>query len=233
VWTAHLVRSPGALGRLRRLPGLGEVLLAHTARIAEDAAAAASLRGHAALTRRGTALRTAVRTVVVTGAPNSGKTAAVVRLAEELLNRDVPVAGFAQIGVIEDGAKVGFRVREFESAVEAPLARVAGREHGDFGTRFTFSPEGFDLGRRALDRAVPGAVVIVDELGPVELRGDGHMPAVLKAVRADGLTAAVVVVRRSLVPSLLASLEATDAVVVDVGDHGDCAAEAILKALAL
>jgi nucleoside-triphosphatase THEP1/energy-coupling factor transporter transmembrane protein EcfT len=233
VWTAHVVRNRKPYDQMRRLPGLGVVLLAHTARIADDAAAAASLRGHAALTRQGAVLRTAVRTVVVTGPPNGGKTAAVVRLAAALLDRGLSVAGFAQIGVIENGAKVGFRVREFESGVEAQLARVAGREDGDFGTRFVFSSEGFDLGRRALGRAAPGGVVIVDELGPVELRGDGHMPAVERAMSLPGLAGAVIVVRRSLVPSLLATLDATDAVVLDIDDLGDSATEAILEALAL
>jgi nucleoside-triphosphatase len=233
VWMAHLVRSPGALGRLRRLPGLGVVLLAHTARIAEDAAAAASLRGHAALSRPGAILRSPVRTVVVTGASDSGKTAAILRLTQGLLDRGFPVAGFAQVGEFENGAKVGFRVRELESGIEARLARLAGREDGEFGTRFVFSAKGFDLGRRALGRAVPGGVVIVDELGPVELRGDGHMPAVLKAMQVPGLAAAVVVVRRSLVPSLLASLEATDAVVIDVEEQGESASEDIFSALEL
>jgi nucleoside-triphosphatase THEP1/energy-coupling factor transporter transmembrane protein EcfT len=233
VWTAHLVRRRGFIDHLRRLPGLGVVLLAHTARISEDAAAAASLRGHTALTRPGATLRSSVRTVVVTGSPDSGKTAAIVRLAEKLLDLGVPVAGFAQLGEFEKGGKTGFRVRELESGAEARLARFAGRNGGEFGTRFVFSDEGFALGRSALGRAAPGGVVVVDELGPVELRGDGHMPAVLKAIQVPGLAAAVVVVRRSLVPSLLASLDATDAVVIDVESHGEKAVEAILSALAL
>ncbi len=233
VWTAHHVRNRNTADRLRRLPGLGVVLLAHTARIAEDAAAAASLRGHSALTRPGIRLRLPVRTVVVTGSPGGGKTETVLRVAELLAGDGVPVAGFAQLGEHEDGRKIGFRVRDLASGDETRLARLAGRTGGEFGTRFVFSVGGFALGRAALSKAEHGGVVIVDELGPVELRGDGHMPAVLKAMQVPGLAAAVVVVRRSLVPSLLATLEATDAVVLDVEDLGDSAAEKILEALAL
>jgi nucleoside-triphosphatase THEP1 len=233
VWTAHVVRNRRPFDRLRRLPNLGVVLLAHTARIAEDAAAAASLRGHSALTRSGAELRPSVRTVVVTGSPDAGKTAAIVRLAELLQDSGVPVAGFAQLGVFENGGKVGFRLRDLKSGAEAGLARLAGRKAGEFGTRFAFSAEGFALGRTALERAVPGGVVIVDELGPVELRGGGHMPAVVKTMSVPGLAAAAVVVRRSLVPSLLASLDATDAVVIDIENLGDSAPDAILSALAL
>ncbi|HSO23105.1 MAG TPA: nucleoside-triphosphatase [Chondromyces sp.] len=233
VWTAHLVRSPRLLDRLRRLPGVGEVLLAHTARIAEEAAAAAALRGHSALTRPGVELGSAVRTVVVTGPPNGGKTAAMAELASRLAEQGRAVAGFVQLGELEDGRKVGFRVRDLGSGAEAVVARLAPRGEGRYGTRFVFHEVGFDLARAALARAGAGAVVIVDELGPVELRGEGHMPAVRAALALPGLAAAVLVVRRPLVPALLAALEATDAIIVDVEEHGGGAAEAIIEALGL
>jgi nucleoside-triphosphatase len=233
VWAAFKVRTRTPTDGVRRIPALGEVLLAHTARIAEEAAAAASLRGHSSLTRPGAGLRSPVRTVVLTGPSDGGKTASALRLMELCSDRDIPVAGFVQLGEIEEGGKVGFRVRDVVSGEEAPLARRAAGGDGDFNTRFRFFDEGFALGRTALERAISGGIVVVDELGPVELRGEGHMPAVVRAMQVPGLAAAVVVVRRSLVPSLLATLEATDAVVVDVGDYGETASDEILEALEL
>jgi nucleoside-triphosphatase THEP1/energy-coupling factor transporter transmembrane protein EcfT len=231
VWTASRVRGDGAVARLRRLPGLGEVLLAHTARIAEEAAAAASLRGHSALTRPARMLVAPVRVVVVTGPSNGGKTGTVIAAAERLRSGGVPVAGFVQPGEFEAGSKVGFRLRDLASGGEATLAIERGRGEGDFGTRFHFTDEGFALGRGALSRAAPGAVVIVDELGPVELRGHGHMPAVRRALAVPGLLGAIIVVRRNLVPALLAELEASDATVIDVEDHGAGSIDAIIGAL--
>ena len=231
VWTASRVRSDGAVARLRRLPGIGEVLLAHTARIAEEAAAAASLRGHSALTRPGNALRTPVRVVVVTGPSNGGKTTTVITLVEELRATNVPIFGFVQPGEFADGQKTGFRLRDVATGEETVLATQGERSEGDFGTRFQFSDEGFRLGREALSRAAPDSVVIIDELGPVELRGQGHMPAVRRALAVPDLLGAVIVVRRALVPSLLAELDASDAVVIDVEDHGELSVNAIVDAL--
>lgn len=233
VWTAHLVRSPRAFDRVRRLPGVGEVLLAHTARIAEEAAAAAALRGHSALTRPGVELGSAVRTVVVTGPSNGGKTRSVIGLARGLAELGCGVAGFVQLAEREDGRKVGFRVRDLATGDETMIALAAAPGEGQYGTRFVFREEGFALARAALGRAAPGSVLIIDELGPVELRGEGHMPAVRVALALPELAAAVLVVRRPLVPALLAALEATDAVIVDVEEHGETAAEAITDALGL
>ncbi len=231
VWTAYSMRSRGLVDRLRRLPGLGEVLLAHTARVAEEAAAAASLRGHSALTRPRIDLPLPVRMVIVTGPTDGGKTGAVLALAERLQSGGVPVAGFVQIGERESGRKVGFRLRDIATGEEERLAVLCDRSEGEFGTRFRFLDDGFQLGRQALARVRPGGVVIVDEIGPVELRGAGHMPAVQRAVKAPGIAGAVVVVRRPLVPALLAALEASDAVVVDVEHGGDHSVESIIDAL--
>jgi nucleoside-triphosphatase THEP1 len=231
VWTASRVRSDGAVARLRRLPGVGEVLLAHTARIAEEAAAAASLRGHSALTRPGNGLRTPVRVVVVTGPGNGGKTETAIALVDELRAMDVPIFGFVQPGEFADGQKTGFRLRDVSSGQEAGLATQGERGEGDFGTRFRFSDEGFRLGREALSRAASESVVIIDELGPVELRGQGHMPAVRRALTVPDLLGAVIVVRRTLVPSLLGELDASDAIIIDVEDRGERSVDAIVHAL--
>ena len=231
VWTASKVRSDGTVARLRSLPGLGEVLLAHTARIAEEAAAAASLRGHSALTRSGEALKLPVRVVVVTGPTDGGKTETVTAIAERMRTEGVPVAGFVQSGEFEDGKKIGFRLRDLATGEEAALATLGDRSEGEFGTRFQFSEEGFRLGREALSRTGSASVVIIDELGPIELRGQGHMPAVRRALAVPDLVGAVIVVRRALVPSLLAELDASDAVVIDVEVEGERSTDAILEAL--
>ncbi len=162
VWTASRVRSDGTLARLRRLPGVGEVLLAHTARIAEEAAAAASLRGHSALTRSANVLRTPVRVVVVTGPSNSGKTEAATAVADRLQRAGAHVVGFVQPGEFLEGKKVGFRIRDLATGEEALLASLGERGDGDFGTRFQFSAGGFRLGGDALSRTAPDSVVIIE-----------------------------------------------------------------------
>jgi len=121
-------------------------------------------------------------------------------------------------------------VRDLATGETAVLARRTAPGGGEAGTGYRFDPRGFALARRAIRRAPVGGVLVADELGPLELRGGGHMPAVREVLGAGRPAAAVLVVRRALVPSLLALLGGTDAVVVDTGRVEDPVAE-MLEAL--
>jgi len=220
-WTALAVRRSRARPRVGDLPRLAEVLLAHTARVAEEAAAAAALRGHHALARPGAPLPHVPLVVVVTGRPGVGKTPAMRGAAAALQERGVSVAGFVQVPVWGEGGKGGYVVRDLASGEERTLAVKVGEERGEHGTPFRFEPAGFAFARAALDRARAGSVLILDELGPVELRGGGHMPAVRRALARPGLAAVVATVRPALIPSFLSHLAVPSAVIVDVEGAAD------------
>jgi len=217
-WTALAVRRRRPLPGLVDLPRLAEVMLAHTARVAEEAAAAAALRGHHALARPGAPLPHVPLLVVVTGRPGAGKTPAIRSLAAGLRERGLSVAGFVQIPVWAEGDKGGYLVRDVASGAERTLAVKVGDERGEHGTPFRFEPAGFAFARAALARATAGSVLILDELGPVELRGGGHMPAVRRALARPGLAAVVATVRPALIPSFLSQLAIPSAAIVDVGE---------------
>ncbi len=231
VWAAHRVRSGGRVEALRRFPALAEVLLAHTGRVADQAAAAAALRGHTALGRSAAPLAVTTRVLVVTGPPGSGKTPLAASVAEELIARGVPVAGFCQPAILEDGEKVGFSLRDLVSGETAELARRVAPGAGAFGTSFRFADEGFELARRALSEIPSSAVLILDELGPVELRGSGHWPAVARALEGTDLAGLVVVVRRTLVPALVEALDAADVVIFDLEEVEDDPVKVIVEAV--
>jgi nucleoside-triphosphatase len=157
-----------------------------------------------------------VRVVVVTGPPGCGKTPVVAAVANELARQGVPMAGFVQPAVVEHGRKTGYRLRDAVTGQEAMLARRVRRGHGWTGTAFDFDPKGFALAACALERAAPGAVLIVDELGPVEVGGGGHWPALAVAMSRIAPRGLLVVIRRTLVASLLEKLDVSDAVVIDL-----------------
>jgi len=220
VAVAWRVRRRSAVGHAPSPVALIEVLLAHVARIADEAAAAAALRGHAALLQPPVHVAAATPVVVATGAPGSGKTTAVLSVARRLQSSGCRVVGFVQPARIVDGRKVGFAVHDLASGEEADLARLVSRNEGEHGTRFRFQSEGFAIAERALSRARRGDLLVVDELGPLELRGQGHMRALQRALNVPELRGVVLVVRAQLVPALLAALRVDDAVLVQVTAAG-------------
>jgi branched-subunit amino acid transport protein len=58
------------------------------------------------------------------------------------------------------------------------------------------------------------------------------MPALRRAIATPGLAAVVLVVRRQLVPSLLAALVTTEVAIVDVEQDPSTAVDRVLAALA-
>ncbi len=229
-WTALVVRAGGRRPTLRSLALLPEVLLAHTAKLADEAAAAAALRGHTALGRRPGRLPPVALAVVVTGPPGTGKTPAVHEVARRLAAAGRPVAGFVQRARYEAGVKTGFDVVSVTTGESARLATLARDGRGEAGTRFDFHSEGLELARASLRHIPAGTVVVADELGPIELRGGGHMGAVARALASPDVAAILLGVRRHLIPSLLAALDAQDAVIIDLTREGE-PVEAILRAL--
>lgn len=230
-WIALAVR------RRRRHPGIGdamallETMLAHTGRVADEAAIAAALRGHLALVPRPEPLVGSPLVVVLTGRSGSGKTPAVERLVEILRDRDMEVFGFLQPPVWQDGRKQGFDLVDVRSARRMPLGRRVAEGQGDHHTPFVFDPAGFALARSALTRPPHEGVLVVDEIGPVELRGQGHWGAVADAWRVGRPLAAVLTLRRQLIPAFLDLLGATEVVIVDAEEEVD-PASAVLAALA-
>ena len=232
VWMVHRLRSPGRWAAIRRSPRMAEVLLASAARIGDEAAAAAALRGHSGLAHpRRPALGPPAPVVVVTGPPGCGKTAAVEAAAGVWRARGLPVRGILQPGVFAHRRKVGFLVRDLATGAEAVLAQRVERGRGEHGTPYRFSREGLELAAGALGGIAAGTVLVVDEVGPIELRGNGHRPALRRALAAPGLAAVVLVVRRQLVPSLLAALVTTEVTIVDVEEDPGAAADRVVGAL--
>ncbi len=231
VWEAAGIRRANHRPRLRDLPRLAEVALAHTARLADEAAAAAALRGHAALSPSAQPISATVPVVVVTGPRGSGKTSLVADLVRQLRESGDPVVGFVQPAMVRAGQRAGFQIVDLTSGRQAPLATPRADGRGEHGTGFVFHAEGLALARAALDSPPQGAVLVADELGPVELRGGGHMATVRRALCLPGPRVAILVVRRSLVPALLSRLRALEAVVLDV-EKTPHPVEALLEAIA-
>jgi nucleoside-triphosphatase THEP1 len=142
--------------------------------------------------------------VVLTGRSGSGKTSLAISIAEALRRRAVPVAGILSPGRWESGKRSGFDIVDAASGRRARLSSRNAAMRPGAVVPFTFDPEGLQLGRAALrPEAMPArAVVFVDEVGPLELRGGGWSDALDRLADRDGPL--VLVVREGLVDRVAA-----------------------------
>lgn len=112
---------------------------------------------------------TEVPRILLTGPPRTGKTTLVSRLIDAPTSRGVAVSGFLTREMREDGDRVGFTVEEI-GGPRVPLAHV-GFLDGPVIGRYHVDVAAFEhLALPAIQRpAHRGGVVIIDELGQMEL----------------------------------------------------------------
>jgi nucleoside-triphosphatase len=130
---------------------------------------------------------------LITGAPGSGKTTVIRKVISQLT---CAAGGFYTQEIREGSRRVGFKLVTLEGR-EATMAHV------DFPKTFRVGKYGVDLtaidglGVRSLHKAVSqGGVVVIDEIGPMEVLSERLREAVLEALKSDVLVLGTIARRR-------------------------------------
>lgn len=152
------------------------------------------------------------RRTLITGRPGSGKTTAIQRVVQRL---ERPIGGFTTGELREHGRRVGFEIRTLDGE-RAVMAHV------DHSGPERISRYGVDVG--AVDRlaadsvraaVAAGQMVVVDEIGPMELLSERFREAVGEALKADVPFLGTVVARRHPFTDQLKTREDIDLIRLD------------------
>ncbi len=140
------------------------------------------------------------RRMILTGGRGEGKTTFCLALAERARRAGWTVGGIVSPTDWNGGQRDVYRVKDLQSGEERVLARRSEQAGTIQVGAFAFDADGIAFGRQALEsaRAANVQLMIVDEVGPLELRGDGWAP-VLDLLLADVFSVMVWVVRLELV----------------------------------
>src|SRR5437867_186266 len=120
--------------------------------------------------------------ILITGRPGSGKTTLIKRVVEKMPQ---PAGGFYTEEIREHGRRVGFKI-----------VTLGGREsvlaHVDFTGPERVSKYGLDLrglekiGVKAIHAALAAhRLVVIDEIGPMEIRSAAFREAVIEVLESD------------------------------------------------
>jgi len=154
--------------------------------------------------------------VLLTGERGVGKTHLCQRVVREVLEQGYSCAGVLSPPVIVDGDKVGISLVDAASGAKRALA-TADRAPGKVRWgKYRFVPSTLEWGVSLLSRATPCDLLVVDELGPLELElGQGLVEA-LHVLSEGDYSLALVVVRPELVEFVDHRLEGQQTRVIEV-----------------
>jgi nucleoside-triphosphatase THEP1 len=143
---------------------------------------------------------------ILTGPFGSGKTTMCRQLADLAQQRGLDCAGIVCPARFDRAHKVGIDLVNLQTGESRPLAEADDQPSELRTTRYRFDTDVMAWGADALDAACPCDLLIVDEIGPLELdRGRGWVNA-LDVLCAGQFGLAVVVVRPSLVDAFRAAI---------------------------
>jgi nucleoside-triphosphatase len=118
--------------------------------------------------------------IAITGRPGIGKTTFCLKVYDALKDK-MDVCGFITLEVREKGKRIGFKLRDLRSGEEAWLAKVghAGIAVGKYGVVIE------SIDRFAEKLECNAELIIIDEVGPMELKSQKFVKSVERLLEGD------------------------------------------------
>ena len=144
------------------------------------------------------------RLALVTGDIGTGKTTATGRIVALARAKGYVCAGLWAPAKIVDGKKAGIETVDLIHGERRLLARVTPEKAGERMGRYTFDPAVFAWANQVLLDAIAAQpdLLVVDEIGPLELERGGGLSPVLASLATGSVPRALVIVRTWLVDAL-------------------------------
>ena len=139
--------------------------------------------------------------IIVTGTIGIGKTTVCRKLIEIARNQ-----GYTCGGILTDkAADNGITIENIQSGEKETLASIDDVYHGPRTAKYFFNSKGIDFGIQAIDKGISSAILLIDEIGQLELRGEGFA-GVPELIKAGKVKQCILVIRKELLPAFLPQL---------------------------
>lgn len=114
---------------------------------------------------------------ILTGRKGIGKTTLLAKLVQDFTNKNVTIGGILSPAVYQDLSRIGYDVVNIKTNEKKILCRNDIKTEGVKLGDFTFSEEGVLFGNEAVPKAADCNLIVIDEVGPLELNGKGWAPS--------------------------------------------------------
>ncbi len=158
---------------------------------------------------------------IITGDIHSGKTSFLKQVLAILKekNPDLKVGGIIAHGFDFNGVRYGFNI---ENIATGQKEFLCGQEPADDSLkigRFYFSKQGLDFGHKAILNNINKLdLLVIDEVGYLELKGQAWFEAIETALKQDNLSI-IMVVRKRILDKILALWKTKNFVIIDIATH--------------
>ena len=138
------------------------------------------------------------RVFILTGAVGEGKTSQVQKIISKLQDRMINVGGIYSPRIMENEKTIGYDIVNIQTNVRMPFLRILENEDLQRIGKYCIQPDGLEAGLSSIkkSRTDKAEVIIIDEVGRLELRDKGWAPeieqllnkpesSILMAVRKD------------------------------------------------
>jgi len=125
------------------------------------------------------------RLIFLTGQPGVGKTSVLLRVIDALKARGYDIRGMISREVREQGTRVGFEITDLNARQKGWLAHVKQPSGPQIGKYRVNLEDLKNIGANSILNAIKTAdIIVVDEIGPMELFSQAFKDAVLQAVES-------------------------------------------------
>lgn len=157
------------------------------------------------------------RHILITGEVHAGKTSFVKDLSQKLKEKNFALAGFLALADFENGQRTGYYLFSLTNGQQLQVAASSFRQGWEKKGKFWFNPQAFEQGTKWLENELieKTSLVIIDEIGPLELAGQGWNK-LLRYMNENSNSLQLWVVRRPLVNRVIEEFHLKNPAVVEI-----------------
>lgn len=170
--------------------------------------------------------------VIITGEVHQGKTTFAKKVVDRLLEQNVKIGGFLAPAINKEGKRVGFDLLDIETSEKYELCSDKnGADRYKFG-HYYFDNEtilkGIDI--LSTENTADKQIIVIDEVGPVELSGKGWNGAIENICR-NNTVLMIWIVRKNILRKVVRKWNIGNAYIFDINEDTEAEVEARIKDL--
>lgn len=155
---------------------------------------------------------------IISGETRSGKTTYLKKIIKRLKKQDtsLKIGGLIAHGIDKDGERYGFDIENVSNGNVEFLCSQKFVENNKKIGRFYFSKKGLQFGKNALTTNLETTdLLVIDEIGYMELKGEGWFEAIEKALKYPNLNM-IWVVRKRILEEVLKQWQHSNTKVISI-----------------